>query len=114
MSWGKIKGFGDGEGNQRGKKEKKRKFKEVVTFSSTKMQKISTTLINTISTLNILYGEENQQFSKATQGVAGRKIKGRVGKTVKGDSILYTPEPHSNGFATNRNPSKMEIDFESL
>ena len=33
---GKIKGSGDGEGNQRGKKEKKRKFGENITFDSTK------------------------------------------------------------------------------
>ena len=33
---GGIKGSGDGEGNQRGKKEKKRKLKENITFDSTK------------------------------------------------------------------------------
>ena len=33
---GKIKGSGDGEGNLRGKKEKKRKFGENITFYSTK------------------------------------------------------------------------------
>ena len=33
---GEIKGSGDGEGNQRGKKEKKRKFGENITFDSTK------------------------------------------------------------------------------
>ena len=32
----KIKGSGDGEGNLRGKKEKKRKFGENITFYSTK------------------------------------------------------------------------------
>ena len=32
----KIKGSGDGEENQRGKKEKKRKFGENITFDSTK------------------------------------------------------------------------------
>ena len=34
---GKIKGFGDGEENQRRKKEKKRKFGENITFDSTKL-----------------------------------------------------------------------------
>ena len=33
---GEIKGSGDGEGNQRGKKEQKRKFGEKITFDSTK------------------------------------------------------------------------------
>ena len=33
---GEIKGSGDGEENQRGKKEKKRKFGENITFDSTK------------------------------------------------------------------------------
>ena len=33
---GEIKGFGNGEENQRGKKEKKRKFGENKTFGSTK------------------------------------------------------------------------------
>ena len=32
----KIKGSGDGEENQRGKKGKKRKFEEIITFDSTK------------------------------------------------------------------------------
>ena len=32
----KIKGYGDGEGNQRGKKEKERKFRKNKTFGSTK------------------------------------------------------------------------------
>ena len=32
----RIKGSGDGEGNQRGKKEKKRKFGENITFDRTK------------------------------------------------------------------------------
>ena len=31
-----LKGFGDGEGNQRGEKEKKRKLEENITFGSTK------------------------------------------------------------------------------
>ena len=36
-SWGgEIKGSGDGEGNQKGKKEKKRNFGENITFYSTK------------------------------------------------------------------------------
>ena len=36
MELRKIKGSGDGERNQRGKKEKKRKFGENTTFDSTK------------------------------------------------------------------------------
>ena len=36
MELRKIKGSGDGERNQRGKKEKKRKFGENITFNFTK------------------------------------------------------------------------------
>ena len=45
----KIKGFGDGEGNQRGKKEKKEKLGENITFGCTKSYiLISKTQFNTI------------------------------------------------------------------
>ena len=37
LEGGKMKGFRDGEGNQRGKQEKKRKFGDNLTFNKTKL-----------------------------------------------------------------------------
>ena len=40
----------------------------------------------------LLYGGENHRFGNATRCVAGKKIKGRGGKIIKGYGIIYTPE----------------------
>ena len=85
----KIKGFGDGEGNQRGKKEKERKFGKKNFWQ---YQIIKTDRIQTLTTLFYCFMRKKTiDFTIRRDTSRGRKSKaGEGGGNKKSDSILYT------------------------
>ena len=86
------KGFGDGEGNQRGNKRKQDNLGKIKLLAVLNLKNLinETHYLHLNNTVLLLYGGESHRFCNATRGREENQRQGE-GKLIKGHGI-YTPE----------------------